>query len=138
MGILIQNCKMLGSKIATTLAGTKSIRNSSGKLKELNIRIKSVTNIQKITKTMNMISAAKYAKAAKNLGAVREFREAKGADGKYIVVGEKARIALRSMGELSHVLTSVADVGRVLPTFADCAEIAQEAMKHDWESGVVL
>jgi F-type H+-transporting ATPase subunit gamma len=177
---------MLGSKIATTLAGTKSIRNSSGKLKELNIRIKSVTNIQKITKTMNMISAAKYAKAAKSLGAVRGFREAstgavtainegqapapgthlifvcssdrglcgalhtnmcraakeireeKGADGKYIVVGEKARVSLRSMGELDHVLTSVADVGRVLPTFADCAEIAQAAMKHDWESGVVL
>ena len=56
-----------------SLAGTNSVRNSSGKLKELGIRIKSVTNIQKITKTMNMISAAKYAKAAKELDSARSF-----------------------------------------------------------------
>merc|ERR1711976_1034412 len=129
---------------ATTLAGTQSVRHSSGKLKELGIRIKSVNNIKKITKTMNMISAAKYAKAAKQLPAIRGFREAgagavvalnkdapaasgthlifvcssdrglcgalhtnmsraakeireeKGADGKYIVIGEKARVALEN------------------------------------------
>ena len=55
------------------LAGTQSVRYSSGKLKELGIRIKSVTNIQKITKTMNMISAAKYAKASKELDSARSF-----------------------------------------------------------------
>lgn len=64
-----------GKQIAT-LAGQQSLRNSSGKLKDLGIRIKSVTNIQKITKTMNMISAAKYAKASKTLDAIRGFREA--------------------------------------------------------------
>jgi len=37
------------------------------------MRIKSVTNIQKITKTMNMISAAKYAKASKQLDSCRAF-----------------------------------------------------------------
>merc|ERR1739848_28812 len=64
-----------GMKVAT-LAGQTSVRNSSGRLKELGIRIKSVTNIQKITKTMNMISAAKYAKAAKELEATRAFGNA--------------------------------------------------------------
>jgi F-type H+-transporting ATPase subunit gamma len=177
---------MLGSKVATTLAGTTSVRHSSGKLKELGIRIKSVNNIKKITKTMNMISAAKYAKAAKELPAIRGFREAgagavtalnegapaqpgthlifvcssdrglcgalhtnmsraakaireeKGEDGKYVVIGEKARISLRSMGELPNVVASVADVGRTNPTFADCAAIAQVALESEWNSGVIL
>jgi len=177
---------MLGSKIATTLAGNQSVRHSSGKLKELGIRIKSVNNIKKITKTMNMISAAKYAKAAKQLPAIRGFREAgagavvalnkdapaasgthlifvcssdrglcgalhtnmsraakeireeKGADGKYIVIGEKARVSLRSMGELEHVVASVADVGRNEPTFADCAAIAQVALENEWNGGVIM
>lgn len=177
---------MLGSKVATTLAGTTSVRHSSGKLKELGIRIKSVNNIKKITKTMNMISAAKYAKAAKELPAIRGFREAgagavvalnegaptqpgthlifvcssdrglcgalhtnmsraakaireeKGEDGKYVVIGEKARISLRSMGELPHVVASVADVGRTNPTFADCAAIAQVALESEWNSGEIL
>jgi len=176
---------MLGAKVGMTLAGTQSVRNSSGKLKELGIRIRSVNNIKKITKTMNMISAAKYAKAAKNLPAVRGFREAgagavialnegqeapsgthllivcssdrglcgalhtnmsraakaireeKGEDGKYIVVGEKARIALRSMGETPYVLASVADVGRDEPTFADCAAIAQVALENEWNGGSI-
>ena len=38
------------------------VRNSSGKLKELGIRLKSIRNIEKITKTMKMISSAKFAK----------------------------------------------------------------------------
>ena len=37
-------------------------RYSSGKLKELGIRLKSIRNIEKITKTMKMISSAKFAK----------------------------------------------------------------------------
>jgi len=58
------------------LAGQSSVRNSSGKLKILGMRIKSVGNIEKITKTMNMISAAKYAKASKELDACRAFGSA--------------------------------------------------------------
>lgn len=56
-----------------TLQGTNATRASSGQLKELAIRIRSVTNIQKITKTMNMISSAKYAKAVKELESARSF-----------------------------------------------------------------
>lgn len=70
---------MLSNKagaLAFGLAGQQSVRYSSGRLKELGIRIKSVKNIQKITKTMNMISSAKYAKAAKQLSGVRGFAAA--------------------------------------------------------------
>lgn len=36
-------------------------------LKDVSIRLKSVKNIQKITKSMKMVSAAKYAKADREL-----------------------------------------------------------------------
>lgn len=49
------------------------VRNSSGKLKELGIRLKSIRNIEKITKTMKMISSAKFAKASKSIGPARAF-----------------------------------------------------------------
>jgi len=49
------------------------VRNSSGKLKELGIRLKSIRNIEKITKTMKMISSAKFAKASKTIGPARAF-----------------------------------------------------------------
>ncbi|XP_039251342.1 ATP synthase F(1) complex subunit gamma, mitochondrial-like [Styela clava] len=49
------------------------VRHSSGKLKELALRLKSIKNIQKITKTMKMISAAKYAQAEKALRPARVY-----------------------------------------------------------------
>jgi len=42
-------------------------------LKEIRLRLKSVTNIQKITKSMKMVSAAKYAKAERELKPARNF-----------------------------------------------------------------
>jgi F-type H+-transporting ATPase subunit gamma len=51
------------------------VRHSSGKLKELGIRLKSIRNIEKITKTMKMISSAKFAKASKTIGPARAFGE---------------------------------------------------------------
>jgi len=65
-----------GRSLVFSLAGQQSVRNSSGKLKELGLRKKSVSNIRKITKTMNMISSAKYAKAAKTLETARTFGNA--------------------------------------------------------------
>lgn len=168
------------------LAGQQSVRNSSGKLKDLGIRIKSVTNIQKITKTMNMISSAKYAKAAKTLPSIRGFQEAgagvvknlnegaapvegrhlificssdrglcgalhtnisrsamalrqEHADAKYVILGEKARVFLRSQKELDHAVVTVSEVGRNDPSFADCAAIAQTVLENEeWASGTIL
>merc|ERR1711990_120948 len=60
--------RMLASRQTIT-----QVRNSSGKLKELGIRLKSIRNIEKITKTMKMISSAKFAKASKTIGPARAF-----------------------------------------------------------------
>jgi len=49
------------------------VRHSSGKLKELGIRLKAIKNIQKITKTMKMISAAKFAQASKAIVPARAY-----------------------------------------------------------------
>merc|ERR1712025_38790 len=49
------------------------VRCSSGKLKELGVRLRSIRNIEKITKTMKMISSAKFAKSAKTIGPARAF-----------------------------------------------------------------
>ena len=40
---------------------------------ELGIRLKSIRNIEKITKTMKMISSAKFAKSSKKIGPARAF-----------------------------------------------------------------
>jgi len=42
-------------------------------LKDISRRLKSVKNIQKITKSMKMVSAAKYAKAEKDLRGIRPY-----------------------------------------------------------------
>ncbi|CAH1783312.1 unnamed protein product [Owenia fusiformis] len=42
-------------------------------LKDIHMRLKSVTNIRKITKTMKMVSAAKYNKAERELKAARPY-----------------------------------------------------------------
>jgi len=42
-------------------------------LKDIRLRLKSVTNIQKITKTMQMVSAAKYARAERELRPARVY-----------------------------------------------------------------
>jgi len=42
-------------------------------LKDIRMRLKSVTNIQKITQSMKMVSAAKYARAERDLKAARPF-----------------------------------------------------------------
>merc|ERR1739848_53378 len=49
------------------------VRCSSGKLKELGVRLRSIKNIEKITKTMKMISSAKFAKSSKTIGPARAF-----------------------------------------------------------------
>ncbi|CAG9782178.1 unnamed protein product [Diatraea saccharalis] len=42
-------------------------------LKQVSLRLKSIKNIQKITKTMKMVSASKFTKAERELQAARPF-----------------------------------------------------------------
>jgi len=44
-------------------------------LKQISMRLKSVTNIQKITQSMKMVSAAKYARAERELRQARPYGE---------------------------------------------------------------
>lgn len=50
----------------------------------MSLRIKSVTNIEKITKSMKMVSAAKYQMAERQLKPARSFGE--GAQGNLLVL----------------------------------------------------
>ncbi|XP_064486821.1 ATP synthase subunit gamma, mitochondrial-like [Ornithodoros turicata] len=57
-------------------------------LKDIRLRLKSVKNIQKITQSMKMVSAAKYARADRDLRQARPYGE--GAQTFYEVAGVKA------------------------------------------------
>ncbi|KAE9528607.1 hypothetical protein AGLY_012182 [Aphis glycines] len=55
-------------------AGQQQNRNMAT-LKQISMRLKSVTNIQKITQSMKMVSAAKYARAERELRQARPYGE---------------------------------------------------------------
>nr|ACI49708.1 hypothetical protein [Pectinaria gouldii] len=57
----------------TPKCGTQSQVREMATLKAISIRLKSVKNIQKITKSMKMVSAAKYAKAERELKPARSY-----------------------------------------------------------------
>merc|ERR1712180_425412 len=60
------------SRVAVFQAPSVGARNMAT-LKEIRLRLKSVTNIQKITKSMKMVSAAKYARAERELKPARSY-----------------------------------------------------------------
>ena len=63
----------VGLRVALFTPQCGQVRHSSGKLKELAIRLKAIKNIQKITKTMKMISSAKFAQASKAVVPARVY-----------------------------------------------------------------
>ncbi|KAJ8935034.1 hypothetical protein NQ314_013059 [Rhamnusium bicolor] len=71
----MQSLKMLGrfGNLAPLLAQNVQTQQQRGMatLKAISIRLKSVKNIQKITQSMKMVSAAKYSRAERELKAVR-------------------------------------------------------------------
>lgn len=69
-------------------------------LKEISRRLKSVKNIQKITKSMKMVSAAKYAKAEKELKQVRPY-------GSALVLNEKAEIKPEAENVKKHLIVAL-------------------------------
>lgn len=66
---------MFGSKLSSICWGITAIEQRRGfaTLKDISIRLKSVRNIQKITKSMKMVSAAKYNKAERELRVIFIF-----------------------------------------------------------------
>jgi len=76
-------------------------------LKAIAIRLKSVKNIQKITQSMKMVSAAKYARAERELKAARPYGTGAQAFYEQAKVGEEAEGAPATSGkELYVALTS--------------------------------
>lgn len=67
--------KMFGSKLSSLCWRISAIEQRRGfaTLKDISIRLKSVRNIQKITKSMKMVSAAKYNKAERELRVIFFF-----------------------------------------------------------------
>ncbi|TMS39158.1 hypothetical protein L596_005728 [Steinernema carpocapsae] len=63
------------SKISQVCLTNVSQQRGMATLKDISIRLKSVKNIQKITKSMKMVAAAKYAKAERELKGARAYGE---------------------------------------------------------------
>ncbi|KOX72898.1 ATP synthase subunit gamma, mitochondrial [Melipona quadrifasciata] len=131
-------------------------------LKAISIRLKSVKNIQKITQSMKMVSAAKYNRAERDLkqarplgvaitsdrglcgavhtGVSRNIRDALLADSKerentkIICVGEKSR-AILSRLFANNILFVASEVGRKPPTFNDAAKVANEILNSGYSFG---
>ncbi|CAF0932845.1 unnamed protein product [Brachionus calyciflorus] len=70
-------------------------------LKDISRRLKSVKNIQKITKSMKMVSAAKYAKAEKDLKATRPYGQAT------TVFNEQAEVEAQQENVKKHLIVAV-------------------------------
>uniref|UniRef100_A0A7E4W1S1 F-ATPase gamma subunit n=1 Tax=Panagrellus redivivus TaxID=6233 RepID=A0A7E4W1S1_PANRE len=65
------------SRLTAAVANANGVDQQRGMatLKDISIRLKSVKNIQKITKSMKMVAAAKYAKAERDLKPARVYGE---------------------------------------------------------------
>jgi F-type H+-transporting ATPase subunit gamma len=68
---MLSSTTKFGTLIA--LNGVHSQQRGMATLKDIQMRLKSVKNIQKITQSMKMVSAAKYARAERDLKAARPY-----------------------------------------------------------------
>jgi F-type H+-transporting ATPase subunit gamma len=68
---MLRNSLLAVNSIATAPQQTRGFAT----LKDISLRLKAIKNIQKITKSMKMVSAAKYAKAERDLKGARAYGE---------------------------------------------------------------
>jgi F-type H+-transporting ATPase subunit gamma len=64
-----------GGRLAITISNNVEQQRNFATLKDISLRLKSVKNIQKITKSMKMVAAAKYSKAERELRGARVYGE---------------------------------------------------------------
>jgi len=89
------------------LNGSVDQQRGMATLKDISIRLKSVKNIQKITKSMKMVAAAKYAKAERDLKGARSYGEGAQAFFNNIGSSEQAEsVAKESKKRLLVLMTS--------------------------------
>lgn len=74
--------------------------------------------------------------------AAAAYRKEKGDNCKYVVLGDKARITLKGLGETDKILLSAKEICRNPPTFAECSAIAEELInsseEFNWQSGTIF
>jgi F-type H+-transporting ATPase subunit gamma len=91
---------MFGSKVNLFVPVATQARNYVT-LKDISLRLKSVKNIQKITKSMKMVSAAKYAQAERALKVARPYGAA------VLEFSEKAEVAPEPENVKKHLILAV-------------------------------
>uniref|UniRef100_A0A803XL11 ATP synthase F(1) complex subunit gamma, mitochondrial n=1 Tax=Meleagris gallopavo TaxID=9103 RepID=A0A803XL11_MELGA len=122
-------------------------------LKDITRRLKSIKNIQKITKSMKMVSAAKYARAERELKPARvygtgalalyEKAEIKAPEDKkkHLLIGKEVMVVgvgdkIRGLLQRTHgnyFLMTFKEVGRRPPSFGDASIIASELLNSGYE-----
>merc|ERR1712165_577780 len=95
------------SRSAWCAAGSATMPN----LKAIAIRLKSVKNIQKITQSMKMVSAAKYARAERELKAARPYGTGAQVFYEQAQVGEEAEGAPAAAGGKQLYVAMTSDRG---------------------------
>jgi len=91
---------MFGAKVNLFVPVVTQARNYVT-LKDISMRLKSVKNIQKITKSMKMVSAAKYAQAEKSLKTARPYGSA------VLEFSEKAEVEPEEENVKKHLIVAV-------------------------------
>ncbi|VDP80230.1 unnamed protein product [Echinostoma caproni] len=120
-------------------------------LKDIAVRLRSVKNIQKITASMKMVSASKFARAERDLRPARPYGKGDYVglltatirhlvqgnpeyekNTKLVLVGDKSRAMLLRQYRNMFLLT-FNDVGKKSPTFEDAALIAESILNSEYK-----
>ncbi|KHN78215.1 ATP synthase subunit gamma, mitochondrial [Toxocara canis] len=129
--------KMLASKICSAFSGVAvDQQRGFATLKDISIRLKSVKNIQKITKSMKMVSAAKYAKAERDLRGARSYGE--GAQKFYENIGSAESGADKPKQLLILITSDRGLCGAVHSAIAKEAKLIMKTKPTDVECKLVL
>merc|ERR1712215_193143 len=107
---------------------------------DIRLRLRSVMNIQKITKSMKMVSAAKYARAERELQPARVYgagansllEKPAGTNTVMVLCGDKLKAILaRTHGD--SIIMTMNELGKKPPIFEEGAFIAQAVLDTGYE-----
>ncbi|PTB81561.1 F1 complex, gamma subunit of ATPase [Trichoderma longibrachiatum ATCC 18648] len=96
-------------------------------LREIETRLKSIRNIEKITNTMKVVASTKLTRATRSMNDSRKYGEASNEPSAFdlVIIGEKCKAQLQRTNGKDIQLT-FAGVGKDIPTFADAQAIADQ------------
>merc|ERR1711881_320780 len=100
-------------------------------LREIEGRLKSIRNIEKITKTMKIVASTKLTRAQRAMNESRTYGQTSNtvyeepADCDLVILGEKCKAQL-SRGNAKQISLTFTNIGKDIPTFADAQAIADQ------------